>query len=111
MTDSEDASTPTIETRDALLGRFENLTFKMEAALDHDDVAEVVFLLSKREEVLNELQLVTARFPLNDEGVAKLQARDQAIQKRLEAAQAGLSAEAGSARAKGKAARSYVKNS
>jgi len=111
MTDSEDASRPTIETRDALLGQFENLTFKIEAALDHDDVAEVAFLLSKREEVLNQLQLVTARFPLTDDAVATLQDRDAALQKRLEAAQAGLNAEAGSARAKGRAARSYVRNS
>ena len=111
MTDSEDASRPTKETRDALLGRFENLTFKIEAALDHDDVAEVAFLLSKREEVLNELQLVTARFPLTNDEVTALQERDAALQERLRAAQAGLSAEAGSARVKGKAARSYVKNS
>ena len=34
MTDSEEDSTQTLEARDALLGRFQNLTFKIEAALD-----------------------------------------------------------------------------
>ena len=111
MTDSDEASTHTLEARDELLGRFQNLTFKIEAALDHDDVAEVAFLLSRREEVLNELQLVTARHPLSQEAVKELQDRDAALQSRLEAAQSGLNAEAGSARTMGKVARSYVKNS
>lgn len=111
MTDSEEASTHTLEARDALLGRFENLTFKIEAALDHDDVAEVAFLLSRREEVLNELQLVTARHPLSEAAVKALQDRDAALRDRLEVAQSGLNAEAGSARTMGKVARSYVKNS
>ena len=111
MTDSEEDSTQTLEARDALLGRFQNLTFKIEAALDHDDVAEVAFLLSRREEVLNDLQLATARHPLSEGVVKELQERDAALRSRLETAQEGLTAEAGSARAMGKVARSYVKNS
>jgi hypothetical protein len=111
MTDSDNAQPNTRESRDHLLGRFENLTFKIEAALDHDDVAEVAFLLSKREEVLKELQHLAGSFPLSAEQITKLQERDVRLQKRLEVAQAGLNAEAGSARVKGKAARTYVKNS
>ena len=111
MTDSDNAPKPTIEARDTLLGQFDNLTFKIEAALDHDDVAEVAFLLSKREEVLGELQQVAGYFPLDVTQVKKLQARDARLQKRLEAAQSGLNAEAGTARVKGQAARMYVKNS
>ncbi len=111
MTKSEDASRPTETERDDLLKRFNNLTLKMEAALDHDDVAEVAFLLSRREEVLDRLQLVTARFPLEDEAVAALRERDDALRTRIEEAQEGLHNEAGRARATGHAARSYVKNS
>ena len=111
MTDSDNAQPQTIETRDALLGKFENLTFKIEAALDYDDVAEVAFLLSKREQVLKDLQFVSRKFPLSVPLVTKLQDRDAELQKRLEGAQAGLSTETGAARVKSRAARSYVKNS
>ena len=111
MTESEEAPTPTKEARDALLARFENLTFKMEAALDHDDVAEVAFLLSLREDILADLQRITVDFPLSDTAVQALQARDAILRERLETAQAGLAAEAGDARVRGKVARSYVKNS
>lgn len=111
MTESDDAQPNLTESRDALLGRFEDLTFKIEAALDHDDVAEVAFLLSRREEVLKDLQEIARSHPLSAEQVRKLQGRDANLQRRLEAAQASLSAEAGTARVMGNAARSYVKNS
>jgi len=111
MSDTDESVTNTIEVRDELLDRFENLTSKIEASLDHNDVDEVAFLLSERARVLDSLRLSTQEHPLSDEQVQRLRERDGRLEERLLEARGSLDAEAATTRAKGRAARLYVKNS
>jgi hypothetical protein len=110
MTDSSDSKSPTPRTRDEALALFEALTSKIEAALDYDDVVEVAFLLSERESALAGLLAWTRESPLPDDVIGRLQERDQAFEARLLKARSKLDDEAGETRAKGRAARLYVKN-
>jgi hypothetical protein len=111
MSDSVESDLPRPRTRDEALALFEALTSKIEAALDHDDVVEVAFLLREREPALARLLEWTRDDPLPDDVVQRLQERDQAFETRLFSARGELDTESGQTRVKGRAARLYVKNS
>ena len=111
MTESEASEFKKREARDQLLAHFEEVTSKVEAALDHGDVDEVALLLSERAEALDAMINAAAKAPFPKTVILELKARQAALEERLRSGQTDLGEEVRDTRAKGRAALRYAKHS